>query len=292
MSRKLWIPLILVIVLLGRLFLWWQSRSEEESTFVKPRLEYGGILLKSINDSAADLDLNLLVDNPNVIGFTLDSLDYEFFITDYRAFQGQHNADLSLEAADSSFIQLPVTLYHHSLKSHLDSLKEAGLDTVDYRVKGKFHLKLASLGDRSLNFDRSFRAPLYKVPESKIVSWAYEELEEGQIKLNFDLMIRNFNVFPYKYKDLSYKLYLGDEERLLSGNAGNVENIGARAVDTMQLPAKISLGEAGDAFWDYLQEGNDLGYRLELELNLEDKKGASKDAQINIEARGDLNDFQ
>ena len=65
----------LVICLLLFLFLEYRKAKENSTeTFLLPRLEYSAFIVNEITPTKTQMDLQLLIDNPSILGFKSDSL--------------------------------------------------------------------------------------------------------------------------------------------------------------------------------------------------------------------------
>lgn len=289
-KKATWIVIILIILALA-IYGWLRyqkSQDEPYGTFLVPRLEYSAFVFKKIEPEVITMDMKMLIDNPTLLGFTVDSFTYDFYIADQMVFSSTYPEQITFEGGDSSYIMLPVTMYNDSLTWILDSLKKAGVENTEYQIKGDFYADVPILDERKFNYNQSFEAPLYKIPTTKIKEWKYRKLEEGEVQIDFVLTIVNFNVFPYEFKDLYYEINLGNDQMVFDGSIPGEVVIPKQDSADITLPVNIDLGELGGAAWNFLTEGTGLEYEFYSKLTLTSQSNTIKDSPMEMYAQGTL----
>ncbi len=266
---------ILVIILLailgGAIYfftLYQKSKNEPQGTFLVPRLEYSAFIFKEIKPEYVTMDMEMLIDNPSPFGFKVDSFTYDFYIADYRVFSSTYPNTIDFDKLDSSYIMVPVTMYNDSLTFVLDSLKKAGVENTTYSVKGHFYADIPVLNERKFEYNQSFEGPLYKVPATKLRDWDFKGFDDGNATIDFTLEIINLNVFPYEFRDMEYRISLGGDNHVLSGNIAGEVRIPEEDSATIVLPVELDLDELGGAFIEYIGKGDDLTYNFYSKLIL------------------------
>jgi LEA14-like dessication related protein len=284
--------LLLILVLLGGAIyfftLYKQSKNEPYGTFIVPRLEYSAFVFKQIKPEYVTMDMKMLIDNPSPIGFKVDSFTYDFYIADFRVFSSTYPEEIDFNNLDSSYIMIPITMWNDTLTYVLDSLKKAGVENTTYSVKGHFYADIPVLKERKFKYNQSFEAPLYKIPATKLIDWDYDGLEKGDATINFTLRIVNFNVFPYEFKDIEYRVELGDNNRVFEGKKmGQIDIPKEDSVDLV-LPVVVDLDELGGAFLEYIGKGDQLTYDFYSKLILTSKSNTIKDSPMELFSTGNL----
>lgn len=290
MKKVIW-AIVILALLGGGIYYYLRYREIQKDpyeTFIVPRLEYSSFVFKTIKPEYVTMDMNMLIDNPTLIGLAVDSFTYDFYIADYRVFNSTYPEAINLEAGDSSFITIPVTMYNDSLNFVLDSLKKAGVEDAEYRVKGNYYLDVPIFDERKFSYDRTFTAPLYKIPITTIADWDFKEFEDGNALLTFTLKVVNLNVFPYEFKDLSYRIILGEDEKVFTGNKPGQVNIGSEDTAYIELPVEVDIGQFGGALLEYLFKGDDLTYNFYSRLVVVSDGKPMKDSPMELYSVGTL----
>ncbi len=289
-KKAIWIVIILLILALG--FYGWnryqKSQNEEYGTFFIPRLEYSAFVFKRIEPEVITMDMKMLIDNPTLFGFTVDSFTYDFYIADQMVFSSTYPEKIEFKGGDSSFIMLPVTMYNDSLTWVLDSLKKSGVENATYTVKGNFYADVPLLKERQFSYEQSFEAPLYKIPATKLKDWKYKKLENGDVTIDFILTIVNFNVFPYDFKDLSYEINLGNDKMVFDGAIMGDVNIPKEDSVDLVLPVNIDLDQLGGAAWNFIFKGRDLEYEFYSKLTITNESNTINDSPMELYSKGTL----
>lgn len=294
MKRTIGVVFLLVIIALGiYLFVRYQnSQKEEHGTFLLPRLEYSAFVVKQIDPGFVKMDMQMLIDNPSPIGFKLDSFSYNLYIADYRVFGSTYPDEIDFNNFDSSYIMLPVTMYNDSLTFILDSLKDAGVEETTYRVKGKFYTDVPVVDKQEFEYDQSFEAPVYKIPEGRLVDWEFTGIEDGKAGIDFTLLVINLNTFPYEFKDMEYRVTLGENNRVFEGYKPGRIDIPEEDSATIVLPVQVNLSDLGGAFLEYIGKGDDLKYEFYSKMKLAAENNSIEDSPVEIFANGDLESIQ
>lgn len=289
------ILVILVLLLVGAgIYAWLQYRQSQEEpygTFLVPRLEWSRFVFKEIGPDKTTLDFEMIIDNPMPVGFTIDSFTYEVSIADYAVFRSTYPKTIDFEGNDSNFIMLPITMYMDTLTYVLDSLKMSGTDSTMYGVKGYFYAEIPLLDERKFEYDQEVKAPLYKMPVTRIKDWHLKDLDLGETELVFDLEIQNYNVFPYEFKNIEYEIDLGNN-MVFDGALMDKVMVGARDTSLISMPVHIDNSELLDAAWEYIKKGDDIRYDFWSRMEQVGKSNAIKDSPMILRARGRLSEVK
>ena len=284
--------LLIIAAVIGFNYLKFQNSDEPDKTFIAPRLEYNAFVFKTIRSDYVTMDMVADLDNPMPIGFSIDSLYYEFYIEDALVFKSTYKNPVDFDAGDTSRVVIPITMYNDPLNRVLDSLKITDADSATYRVKGNFYADFPIINDKKITYDREIKAPAYKIPLTKVVDWDFQEIKKGDIIVNFRLMIVNFNVFPYNFRDLTYEIDLADEKMVLEGEVpGNID-IGAMDTAYITLPAKLDLGQFAGAAWEFIKKGDHITYDFHSKLYITSESNTIDDSPTELFAQGTLDELR
>ncbi len=294
MKRTILVLLLLAVLGAGIYFftLYKNSKEEPYGTFLVPRLEYSAFVFKEINPEYVTMDMQMLIDNPSPFGFKVDSFTYDFYIADFRVFSSTYPEPIDFNNLDSSYIMIPITMWNDTLTYVLDSLKKSGMENTTYKVKGSYYADIPLLKEREFEYDQSFEGPLYKIPATKLIDWDYVGIEDGNATIDFTLRIVNFNVFPYEFKDMEYKVALGKRNRVFEGKKmGRIDIPKEDSVDLV-LPVVMDISKLGGAFLQYIGEGDQLTYDFYSKLILTSESNTIKDSPMELFSTGNLETIQ
>ncbi|MEQ9262977.1 MAG: LEA type 2 family protein [Owenweeksia sp.] len=293
MKRVILIVIMSVLLGTGAFLLVKYQEAEEEpyGTFLLPRLEWSRFVFKEISAEKTTMDFAMILDNPMLLGFRVDSFSYEVSISDYTVFKDTYPRSINFEGNDSSFIMLPVTMYNDTLTYVLDSLDMAGVDSANYGIKGHFYVNIPVVDERKFEYDQTFRAPLYKIPATVIKDWRIEKLRFKESQLVFDLEIQNENVFPYEFKHMDYKIDLGNE-MVFEGAIYDEIRIGAKDTAIINMPVNIDNSELFSALMEYLKKGDDISYNFWSRIELVGESNSIRNSPMILKATGNLSEFK
>ncbi|MGB0175711.1 MAG: LEA type 2 family protein [Owenweeksia sp.] len=268
-----------------------QAQKDPYGTFLLPRLEWSQFVFKEISAEKTTMDFAMILDNPTPIGFKVDSFAYDVTISDYTVFRSTYANTIVFKGNDSNLILLPITMYNDTLTYILDSLDMAGVDSTDYGIKGYFYADVPIVQERRFEYDQTFRAPLYKIPTTVIKDWRIKKLSLKESQLVFDLEIQNENVFPYEFKNMEYKIDLGNE-MVFEGTIHEEIIIGARSTATINMPVDVDNSELFSAIIEYLKKGDDISYNFWSRIELVGNSNTIRDSPMILKARGNLSEFK
>lgn len=110
-----------------------------------PSIKLGSLRLKKLGFTGADLDLKLDIDNPNAIGFVVNSLDYDFKINQQNWAKGATTNEMNIAKKGKSTISIPVSLSFAQVGSTVYNILK-GDNALDYNLTGDVGLKTSFPG--------------------------------------------------------------------------------------------------------------------------------------------------
>jgi len=131
-TKKILIPLIILAVLAAVVYgvVNFKKSDKKIADYVVPELKLAQIQVTNLTAEKADMKMNMLLDNPGPIGFSLDSLFYTVSIEGNEVARTTYPDSLRLEARDSTTVELPLTIYHDKLADLLKRLEQEGRDSA------------------------------------------------------------------------------------------------------------------------------------------------------------------
>ncbi len=128
-----------------------------------PKIKVEALQLDRLNITGADLRLRIKCDNPNVFGFTLRGMAYDFDVADKNWLTGTSQPDLTVAAKNDNIIEVPVSLNFFEIGRSAFQLLNGHSD-LDYRFKGHLEIEagLPLIGAVTLPFEQAGRVPLLR----------------------------------------------------------------------------------------------------------------------------------
>lgn len=262
---------IFVLLLLGAgvyLLVRYLSYIEEKDPLkmlTLPELRATIIEIKNISRQKTEMNVKMLVANPLPFKVGADSIAYEFFISDSSVLKTTHRQSVSLNASDTSWILIPITLDNQKLVSVLERADKNGFDSVYYEVRGSFYSNL--LNDKKFNFHYGKRLPLVHIPKVEIGRVEIDSANFNRFKLLIHATVKNENVFPFDSKDISYRFAVAGNP-WIKGFKPGLTDIPADTTVELVFPVTVSLEEVGETVFTFLRKGRNIGYAFEADLRI------------------------
>ena len=166
----------------------------------KPEVSVVSVVPTAADFEHIDLEMTLLVKNPNPVGIRLSGYDYDLTVEGASFVQGSMNEPVELEAEGSSTFKVPLTLNYKELFSSVKTL----IDETEsaYRIETGFLFNLPVLGEQRLELDYEGTVPNIKIPEIRFGDIEITRLSFTGADIRSSLTIRNPNGFDFSLKSL------------------------------------------------------------------------------------------
>lgn len=131
------------------------SKSGSVPNLKLPRISLSGIKLDNIGFTSASLKVNLMVDNPNTLGFSTSNFNYNLTVNGKNWVSGLLEAPLQIEKKQKQTVSIPVKLDFMQMGSAVYQLL-TGNNSLNYELTGKADFK------SDLEFLKAFTLPIQK----------------------------------------------------------------------------------------------------------------------------------
>lgn len=127
-AKEIIISVIVVAVLAVGVFLMVKTKGsgKEVADYEVPEIQLARMQLTNLTAEKADMNMNMVIDNPAPVGLSIDSLHYVVYIDANEAARTTYPDAVRIEANDSSNVSLPLTLYYDKLESVIQKLEQQG----------------------------------------------------------------------------------------------------------------------------------------------------------------------
>ena len=109
-----------------------------------PHIRLAGIKLNSLNMLGANLELKLIIDNPNTFSVLLNKITYELTVNGLNWIQGQTNSALSLTGTKDQTVTIPLTLNFMQIGTSVYPLISSGKN-LSYHLTGNLDAAVPDL---------------------------------------------------------------------------------------------------------------------------------------------------
>lgn len=257
---------------------------------VVPHLEFADMQVTNLTAERADMDLNMIIDNPAPVGINIDSLYYTIFIEGYEVVKTTYPDPIQIEANQNTRVSLPLTIYYDKLQSVLVQLEEEGRDSVVYTINAILITDAALIPDDRIKLEVKKRLPLVRIPEIKVTDLNVENISFSGAVIQVETYVVNRNVFSMGFEDMHYSLILGDNEPV-EGHKPEPVTIEAKDTAFIQVPVELDFGEMGRGLLDYIRKGGDLPYNFSLRTKLASDTHILEESEMNMQVTGTLDEL-
>lgn len=160
--------------------------------FTKPTLDFKSATVSDMSLSGATVNLVYTVHNPNGVGLSLASVDYDFQVEGKQVAAGKPPAGLSIPANGSADVTFPAQVKFVDLADVLQTFLTK--DVAHYKAAG--HLGVDTpIGVVSFPLSKEGQFPVPKVPSVSVQAPHLTDLSFTQATLQIPLTVTNKNGF-------------------------------------------------------------------------------------------------
>jgi len=252
-------PMALVLAV-GALLFGCANASDVIKRVVKPPdVSVSNFAIAGIQETKMGFDLELLVKNPNPIGFSLAGLEYQVDLAEKQLATGRNDNGLNITASGDSHVSIPIWVSYQDVLSIYDAVQ--GQDQVPYKVSGKAEIS-TPIGKIPVPFSVKGNLPVVRPPRINEVSLKVNKLNLAGAQLNLNLKMFNPNGFKLDIVSGDYALFMQ------GSNFGNgsiaPSSIPAKTTGTITIPISLSFTGMAGAAYSLLTKGS-ADYQLSFD---------------------------
>jgi LEA14-like dessication related protein len=272
------------------LFVLYLDSDEETTEQLSPQLELAHMQVTNLSAERADMDMNVIIENPTPVDFNIDSLYYTVMIEGHEVARTTYPDPIHIEADQNTRVSFPFTVYYSRLQSLLDQLEEEGRDTVLYTIDATLFTDAVLLPDDQFDLKLEERLPLLRIPELRVTNLNIEDLDFSGAVIQVETYVVNENVFAVGFENMDYSLQVGDNQAI-EGHKPEPLRIGAKDTALIRMPVEVNFGEMGRGLLDYIREGGDLPYFFSLNAKLVSDAEMLEESELAMTATGRLEEL-
>jgi LEA14-like dessication related protein len=257
-------------------------------TLVIPRLEMGHFEITELSSDRTDLRSKMLIHNPLPFNLAADSVQYKIYIGGKEVIKSTYAKSLNIRRWDSSWIDMPVTVYNEKLLDALEKADKQGKDSVVYGIKSTFYTNIPFRKKFDVDVDKLL--PLFYIPTASIEKLDFDSFSLKGVTLYINLDVGNRNKFPFQFKDMKYKFALADYP-WVSGVKPGVIDIKEQDTTELTLPVRISFTGAFKSLGPLIRKGGKTDYKFAMDLKLVSDMNAIKNSKVVVNSEGQLKEI-
>lgn len=292
-TKKIIFSVIVVVLLAGLIYLIvrFHPSDKEVADYVMPQIQLVQMQITSLTADRADMQMNVVIDNPAPIGLHIDSLYYIVSIEDNEVVESTYPDAVQIEANDTTSISLPLTIYYDTLQSVLDALEQQGKDSVVYKISATIFSDMDIIPEDKIEVEVEKLLPLIKPPEIDVTDLSVEDVGFSGATIVVEALVDNKNVYSLSFEDMDYSLQIEDNEAI-EGHKSEVINIPAKDSAQVTIPVEIDFKEMGKGLIDLIRKGDDLTYNFILKTALVSDEHILQESEITLNATGSLKELK
>ncbi len=248
----------------------------------KPTASVKGLRLTGLDLDGVNLVFDVGVDNPNPVGISLASLDYDLKLQGSSFLRGDQPMGMQLAAKGNSQVQVPVRLGFQQLSNSYARLKNAR--EVGYELDMGMGFEVPLLGRVKVPVNYKGRVPIPEVPSVSLRSVDVRQLTLSGATLQLELEVDNPNAFSLMLNKLDYNLKLNGFN-LGSGLVNNGMQVQRNGRGRFTLPLKLNFAQAGKGLYTALL-GQHVNYDLSGSVQASSSNPILKSFHIPLDKQG------
>jgi LEA14-like dessication related protein len=265
-------------------YLLYRNDPDPNKTFLAPHCSAVELEVVDLRKDTADLRARVLLTNPLQLALTLDSMGYEFYIQGDEVMRSTRREKFTLEKGDSTWVEVPVTIFNKKLVNVLNGLDAAGLDSVTYEIRTTMFM-----GKRPFQVKISRYLPLFRIPDVKITGFKTDTFRLTHAVIHATVSVTNHNVFPIVLKDIRYQFALAGSPWVL-GTRTDITELPPNGHKNVVFPLYIPFKGMGKAFVELIKKGKEVPYRMKIRFVLHTDLKFLHDSRIALEGDGKMSE--
>ena len=242
------------------------SCSELDNLFKKPEAKIVSVNIVRVDFTSISLEVNLEISNPNPVGITLSSYDYNLDAFEKNVLSGRIEEPVSLKANGRSIIPIPIEIEYENLFSLGSAFRTS--ESIPLDIGLGLEIAFPYLGGVRLELTGGTEIPILRIPAIRAGSLRVDQLTLSGAQISLTMHVDNPNYFPLSINSAEGKLLVSDSEW------GNIESEGTIRIppqtdSDLTLAMRVDFAEIGRSAWNLLAGGKKVDIRFEGDMDLD-----------------------
>jgi LEA14-like dessication related protein len=191
----------------------------------------------------ATVRLDLLLENPNDVAFTVASATWRLEVEQVEVGEGELPGGLGIAARGTAPFAVTVRVRWADVRRLVERVGKK--EQVDYRVSGTVGVR-TPIGVLTPAFSHAGKLPVPRLPALRLAGASVEVASFTELDLQLALEVENPNAFPLPGAALSFELLVNGTS-VATGREAMLAPVAAHATARVALPLRLSLLGAGKA---------------------------------------------
>ena len=265
-----------------------------------PKLSFERLQVNYIDFEEIDTEFVFAIDNPNPVGFDVESFSYGLSFADIEWISGDNPDGLLLYGMNTSEVSLPAELVFSELYDVVQASK--GADSLPFQLDGDFGLNVETLFEQTPSveapvdivefpYDVQGDFPALRRPRFALQKLQLQDISLQEITLNLLIDVENDHASNLIFQRFSYDITLGGST-VISGIVddlgetihGSIHNT-TETNRTLQIPLQVNALDAVSNIWDIISSGQRLDIDFSAVSDVDTPFGL---VELNIDETGDI----
>jgi len=230
-----------------------------EGRIQEPVVNVESVNVGDVSFESLELLFDINIENPNKLGISLSSFDYELLLNEKSFVRGDQPEGMQIEAEASNTVRVPISLTFRDIIESVQSV--AGQDSSSYQFKSGFAFNLPVIGDVRIPVSRSGAIPVIKKPTLNIASFNIENISFTGADAVLRLKLNNPNFFSFDLEQLQYNFSI-DGVNIVQGSADQGIKVNPDSESTIDIPLSLNFVDFGQSIYRILRGEQDAQFRF------------------------------
>lgn len=250
-----------------------------------PEIRVADVRISQLSLQAAQIEVDLVVKNPNHFAIQLGALDYQLQLAGVNLISGEQAQGQRLGEGETQTLRLPVQLVFNDLAALPQAIQQAR--NLDFVVQGGMRFDPPWMPSVRLPFEAQGSVPKPELPQVRLVSLTREHLSLSGVQLLAEIRLDNPNHFAVILDHFDYGLSL-NQHSVVRGRLARAFEVDAEGAQVIRLPIHWSFADSGRVVYDLLRSSGALTYELSFDSNLRSDLPALRSLPLSALETGEI----
>ncbi len=243
-------------------------------------VDFGNVSFESL-----ELLFNFTIENPNQLGISLSSFDYELLLNEKSFVKGDQQDGMRIDANAISSVRIPVELKFRDIIESVQSVAQQ--DSSRYHFKSGFSFSLPVIGDVRIPVQRSGNIPVIKTPSINVAHFKIDNISFTGANATLALNINNPNAFSLGVKNLQYAFTI-DGIKVVEGTRNSAVSINRNDDSRIEIPVSINFTDFGQTIYRIFRGEQKAQFRLTGSAAFDSSLDFFQNIPLNFDTAGEL----
>lgn len=225
----------------------------------EPDVSFSDMSIQNINFDGVTLLFDFDVTNPNRMGVSADSYNYEFFINGQSFITGTQEEQIEIGRESTTTVQVPVSLTFSEVYESFRSVLRQ--DSVSYKMATNVSFSLPVVGRRTVPVEADGQLPIPKMPRIEFGDFEMKRMSFSGADIEVSFRVMNPNSFGLSLEGANYTLRVNGKN-WLDTNLGEAIRVSGSESKDITIPLNLSASQMGSALIEMMGGRKEFDYQL------------------------------